>query len=132
MKPVSVDSLKAIKNPFEKNNSILSKIFKNRPPKSSATRAVNLYKSMVLITIFLLLFVQIYWLIGSEVKKNIINLQAELLKLRGKVEKSLSQQENIEKNEETATATESSPVGLRDRSMEPRKKALRYTGDKVG
>lgn len=114
VKPVSVESLKAIKNPFGKDNSILSKIFKNRIPKSSATRTVRLYKFMVLITILLLLFVQIYWLIGSEVRENILNLQKELSSLRDEtVKKSSVNQKNIGKREATTTSTEPSTVDPR-------------------
>jgi len=77
-KPVSVDSLKAIKKPIERNNSIFSKVFKNRTPQSSAASAVRFYKFMILVTIFLLLFVQVYWMIGSKVRANIKSLEKEL------------------------------------------------------
>lgn len=78
VKPVSVNSLKAIKNLSEKDNSIISRLFKNRHPQSSATRAVRLYKILVFITILSLLFLQIYWLIGSNAVKSIKKYEKDL------------------------------------------------------
>ncbi|PCI29520.1 MAG: hypothetical protein COB67_03960 [SAR324 cluster bacterium] len=63
--PVTVESLKATM-PLEHSNASSS----NSPPKTKAVLSVSKYRKLTFCSLFLLLFVQIYWIIGTELHQN--------------------------------------------------------------